>query len=135
MRRSEPEFQALGAQILYISAATPECAARYAHDLGLTAPVLLDPNRRVYRPYGVRESLRGSALSPAIWTAYVRLLATGRRFPGGGRPTESPLQMGADFIVGPDGRMVYAYCSAHSADRPDVSTLLAIVRSFAGGRR
>lgn len=132
MRRHELEFQALGAQILYISAATPERVAWYARDLGLTAPVLLDPERAVYREYGLQESLRGSALSPGVWTAYARLLARGRRFPGGGRPTESPLQMGADFIVGPDGRVVYAYCSAHSADRPDVSTLLAIVRSFAG---
>ena len=133
MRRYEPEFQALGAQVLYISAANPERASWYARDLGLTAPVLLDPERRVYREYGLRESLRGSALSPGVWMSYARLLASGRRFPGGGRPTENPLQMGADFIVGPDGRIVYAYCSAHSADRPDVSTLLAIVRSFAGG--
>ena len=133
MRRYEPEFQALGAQVLYISAANPERASWYARDLGLTAPVLLDPERRVYREYGLRESLRGSALSPGVWMSYARLLASGRRVPGGGRPTENPLQMGADFIVGPDGRIVYAYCSAHSADRPDVSTLLAIVRSFAGG--
>ena len=131
MRRYEPEFQALGAQVLYISAANPERASWYARDLGLTAPVLLDPERRVYREYGLRESLRGSALSPGVWMSYARLLASGRRFPGGGRPTESPLQMGADLIIGPDGRIVYAYCSAHSSDRPDVSTLLAIVRSFA----
>ncbi len=133
MRRYEPEFQALGAQILYISAANPERAAWYARDLALTAPVLLDPERAVYREYGLQESLRGSVLSPGVWSSYARLLASGRRFPGGGRPEENPLQMGADFIVGPDGRIVYAYCGTHSADRPDDSTLLAVVRSFASG--
>lgn len=132
MRRYEAEFQALGAQILCISAANAQRATWYARDLKLTAPVLLDPDRGVYRAYGLKESLRGSALSPSVWTSYARLLASGRRFPGGGRPEENPLQMGADFIVGPDGRIVYAYCGSHIADRPDVSTLLAIVRSFAG---
>ncbi len=134
MRRHEPEFQALGAQVLYISAANAKRAAWYARDLGLTAPVLLDPDRSVYRAYGLQESLRGSALSPGVWISYARLLAGGRRFPGGGRPQENPLQMGADFIVGSDGRIVYAYCGSHVADRPDVSTMLAVVRSFAARR-
>jgi len=44
------------------------------------------------------------------------------------RPTEDTLQLGGDFVVGRDGRLVYVYRSKGPADRPPVDDLIAAAR-------
>jgi hypothetical protein len=59
---------------------------------------------------------------PTTIRAYARLLRDGGRVR---RPTEDTLQLGGDFVVGRDGRLVYAYRSEGPADRPSVDELIS----------
>nr|MBA2625510.1 hypothetical protein [Acidimicrobiia bacterium] len=56
---------------------------------------------------------------------YGRLLRGGARPT---RPTEDTLQLGGDFVVGRDGRLVYAFRSTGPDDRPPVHDLVGAVR-------
>jgi hypothetical protein len=52
----------------------------------------------------------------------------GPRRPG---PGEDVLQLGGDFLLGSDGRVVFAYRGADRSDRPSVDELLRRLRALA----
>ncbi len=98
----------------------------YRGRLGLPYAVLTDEDRATYRAYGLRRGPVWRVWGPATWLAYAGHLRAGR-LPG--RPTEDTLQLGGDFVVGPDGRLVYAFRSTGPDDRPPVEALVAAVRA------
>lgn len=95
--------------------------------------LLRDPDRSAYRSFGLgRGSVR------RVWGVraarrYVELL-TRRRAAGSWwvrRPTEDTLQLGGDFVIGPDGTLVYAFWGEGPDDRPPVDEIIAATRSTA----
>ena len=94
----------------------------------LPFPVLVDPNRAAYRAYGIgRASIaRAWGIRPSV--AYLRLIGKGR-WRDLRRPTEDTLQLGGDFVIGPDGSLVYGFWSAGPDDRPPVDELIVASRS------
>ena len=96
----------------------------YRARLALPFPVLADESRSVYRAYGLG---RGSVRRVYGWRTlrrYWELLRAGRDLE---RPSEDTLQLGGDFVVGRDGRLVYAFRSKGPDDRPGVDDLIRVV--------
>ena len=89
-------------------------------------PLLLYPEREVYRIYGLKESWLRSWNMRTLWL-YVRLLLRGRKWRG---IQENSTQLGGDFIVGADGIVRLAHPSKEAADRPAVPELLAHPRKL-----
>lgn len=55
--RMYKDFQAAGADVLVILGDTPDRARRYAESLHTPFPVLADPDRDVYRRFGLEKAL------------------------------------------------------------------------------
>lgn len=90
----------------------------------LPFPVLVDLDRHAYAAWGcTRAPWWVIWLDPRVWRAYAKLLLSGEKIRGAGRDTG---QMGGDFVVGPDHRLVYAR-PQRVDDRPPVGKLLRIV--------
>lgn len=89
-------------------------------------PLLLDPEREVYRTCGLQESwLRSWNLRTL--GLYVRLLLKGRKWRGIlGKST----QLGGDFVVDADGALQLVYPSREATDRPPVAELLALLHKL-----
>lgn len=90
--------------------------------------VVADPERNLYRRFGVEASPR-SMLDPRAWPAALRALATrASRNPvagvGGGA-----LGLPADFLFGGDGRIVAAKYGEHADDQWSVDEILSLARS------
>lgn len=100
----------------------------YRSRLGLPYVVLADEARTSYRDYGLGRGPWWRVWGLATLRAYARLLRRGGRLR---RPAEDTLQLGGDFVVGPDGRLAYAYRSRSPADRPRVDDVIAAVRGHA----
>lgn len=84
-------------------------------------PVLVDRDRRSYDGWGLRRaSFSDIWLDPNLYKQYARLLLSGERLRTRGR---DPRQLGGDFVVGPDGRLVYARPQERD-DRPPVGELV-----------
>ncbi len=85
-------------------------------------PVIVDLDRLAYRAWGLRRANPARIyLDPAVWRAYGRLLrGGGERLRPAGRDT---LQLGGDFVVGSDGRLVYSR-PQRADDRPPVGALV-----------
>ncbi len=94
--------------------------------------ILLDPDRSAYRSFGLG---RGSVRRVYGWRAIGRYVALFR----GGRlrdlrpATEDTLQLGGDFVIGPDGILVWGHWGEGPDDRPSVDDLVAAVRRAASG--
>ena len=94
----------------------------YRSRLALPYSVLADESRVAYRAYGLGRGPWWRVWGPATVRAYARLLRRGARLH---RPTEDTLQLGGDFVVGLDGRLVYAFRANGPAERPPVDELVA----------
>ena len=100
-------------------------------DLAVDFPVLVDQDRAAYRAWGLTGGSRRRVwLDARVWLAYARLLAGGERLRGFGQDT---LQLGGDFVVGRDGRIVYSRPQERD-DRPSVAVLMQALSEAAGPR-
>ncbi len=89
--------------------------------LDVPFPVLFDLERRAYEAWGLqRASFARIWLDPAVWKRYAQLLLEGERLRTAGR---DPRQLGGDFVIGPDGRVVYSRPQRRD-DRPPVGELV-----------
>lgn len=113
------------AVVVLVTFTRPRNVRGYRSLLGLPYPVLSDEERAAYRAYGLGRGPWWRVWGPSTVLAYVRLARKGARVR---RPTEDTLQLGGDFVVGRDGRIVYAHPSRSPADRPPVDDLVAAVR-------
>lgn len=104
----------------------PEHLAAYAATNNLPFPILVDPGRDTYRAFGLG---RGSVARVYGWRVARRYLEILRAdgLSGLARPTEDTLQLGGDFVIGPDGTLVYGFWGDGPDDRPSVDDLITAV--------
>ncbi|TNY37079.1 peroxiredoxin-like family protein [Thermomonospora catenispora] len=101
------------------------------HVAHLPFPVIADPDKRLYAEFGV-ESAKRSLLDPRAWrhivtavtTALVRRDRTPPPRPRGGR-----FGLPADFLIGPDGRVLAVKYGEHVYDQWSVEEILHLART------
>lgn len=88
--------------------------------------VVGDPDKRLYRQFGVESSWR-SVADPRAWSAEIRGLIARLRKPSlslhGG-----PLGLPADLLIAADGTVVASHYGTHADDQWSVDELLELVR-------
>jgi hypothetical protein len=88
--------------------------------------MLGDPERKVYRAYGLKSSwLR--TWNPIVGWDYLRLLLSGQRVRG---IEADPNQLGGDFIVDSKGVLRLAYRSRVATDFPPLVDLLTLLSNL-----
>jgi peroxiredoxin len=108
-------------QVAVVTFADPGLLDAYRRHLDLPFPVVSDPTRAAYQALGLE---RGSAR--AVWNLgtmrlYARLLREGGRVR---RPTEDTRQLGGDFVIDAEGRLVAAFRPPSPDTRPSVEQLI-----------
>ena len=103
--------------------------ADYVDHHALPFPVLTDPDRSTYHAFGLERGTRRRVWGWRSARAYFEII---RRDGFGGLrlPEEDPLQLGGDFVIGPDGTIAYAFRGEGPDDRPGVDVLVAAVRDL-----
>lgn len=117
------EFSALNTHIAVISFSRPDQARLWLHETNAPFALLLDPQRRAYRAYGLEYSLRRS-WGLNVVRRYGQLLMQGRKWRG---IQGDSGQLGGDFIVDSDGVVRFGYRSRDPTDRPPAANLLAFL--------
>ena len=113
-------------EVALITFTSVEKLTAYVADKNLPFPVVLDRDRSSYRSYGLGRGTVRRVWSPKALKKYVEIL----RKDGLGalsRTDEDTLQLGGDFVVGPDGTLVYGFWGEGPDDRPTVDELVAAV--------
>ena len=128
MAASRERFRAAGAGTLVVCQAKPTVLAMFLRNQPPPVPFVCDPDRAAYRAFGLEETTWLSFFRLSVLWGYVKLMARGGRLR---RPYEGEnvLQLGGDFVLDCDGRVVFAYRSRFATDRPTVAALLAALRT------
>jgi AhpC/TSA antioxidant enzyme len=101
--------------VLVITQSQPKTVATAATGL----PIVCDPDRAAYRYFGLDRGRWSMFFRWNVLSRYLSLIFSGWR-PRAGEAGEDMLQLGGDFIVSADRRLVFAHRSTDPADRPDV---------------
>lgn len=125
--RSLPELAADGIAVLAVVQAKPAVLRPFLARRPYPFPVVSDPDRTAYRAFGLGRVGWGHFLRPDVLFGYLRHLATGRRVrkPAVG---EDVRQLGGDFLVSRNLRLVYAHPSRAATDRPTLAAIRAAAR-------
>ena len=121
------EISKTNAEVVLVAYDRPSTlAAKLMAGLDMTFVLLLDPEKESYRHWGLgRTTLSRSVLSPTLTWRYIRILLRGERFLGF---APDMLQLGADFVVDPGGRIEFAHVMRNAGDRAEVRILLDALR-------
>jgi len=123
----QDEMKRLNVTVLVVSFSSITVAARaWLQETCPSFTMLLDPERKVYRAYGLKSSLLRTINASAAWD-YISLLLSGQRVRG---IEADPYQLGGDFIVDTKGVLRLAYRSRVATDFPPVADLLAILSNL-----
>ncbi len=117
------------AEIVVVTFADPARLSAHRDHLGVPFTVVTDPTLALYRLLGAGRGSRRQVWSPGTLRMYLRLLRAGRRLR---RPTEDVSQLGADVVIGRDGRLRYRALPASPDARPPVAELVDAVAALAG---
>ncbi|MGH2947156.1 MAG: peroxiredoxin-like family protein [Solirubrobacteraceae bacterium] len=119
------DIRAAGIREVAVFHSTAEDLRSYQPELPF--PVVADPEKRLYREFGVGSSLRALA-DPRAWVPAVRGI---RRKPDplSGDHRTGHLGRPADFLLASDGRVLARKYGAHAYDQWTVDELLGLAAS------
>jgi peroxiredoxin len=100
----------------------------YRGRLRLPFTVVTDETQQIYRTYGLGKGPWWKVWGVGTIKRYFDLLThEGYQVGDLKRPSEDTLQLGGDFVVGLDGRLVYVFRSKNVDDRPPIDDLIRAV--------
>ncbi|MGW6548079.1 peroxiredoxin-like family protein [Streptomyces massasporeus] len=131
--RRHAEIEAAGVREVVVFHSSAEELLRHTADLPFA--VVADPGKRLYAEFGV-ESAPRALLSPRAWGPIVGAVLSGawevlrgrERLPATRQPG-GRLGLPADFLIGPDGRVLAAKYGEHVNDQWPVDELLRLASS------
>jgi peroxiredoxin len=104
-----------------------ERLAAHRRHLGLTTPVVADPDRLLYRSIGADRGRLRDVWSPGTISSYATLIRRGRRLR---RPTEDTRQLGADLVVDRSGTIRAVWLPSGPDHRPTPDQIVDAVRAI-----
>jgi hypothetical protein len=101
----------------------------YRGRMRLPFTVVTDETEQIYKTYGLGKGPWWKVYGIGTIKRYFALLTQeGYQVGDLKRPSEDTLQLGGDFVVGPDGRLTYVFRSKGADDRPEISELIQAVQ-------
>lgn len=110
------------ATIVVVTFAAPERLDAHRDHLAIPFTIVTDVDRRLYRLLGAERGSNRQIWSFGTLRMYAGLLLRGRHLR---KPTEDIHQLGADAVIGRDGRLRYLSLPSTPDARPPVSDLIA----------
>ncbi|MGW7244169.1 peroxiredoxin-like family protein [Streptomyces sp. NPDC054804] len=133
--RRHQEIADAGVREVVVFHSPPEELRPHTGDLPFA--VLADPDKRLYREFGVEQSPR-ALLDPRAWGPIVRAVVSGAWHVVRGRehlPSNSPhggrLGLPADFLIAPGGQVLATKYGEHAYDQWSVDELLELAARVA----
>lgn len=125
----QSELESLGVGIVGVSMSPAHGLGLYLTGKSWNFPILADPERKAYAAFGLGRTTWGRILRLSVIAKYMKQIWNGgkvRRVLDG----EDALQLGGDFLVGTDRRILWAHRGEDPTDRPTVQEILRIVRQI-----
>jgi peroxiredoxin len=119
-------IRAAGAEVLAVSMRKPEFLGEFLKHAKWSIPMACDPDRAAYRLFGLERTTWTSYLRPGVIGGYMGLMVRGW-MPGIPAKGEDVHQLGGDFILDRDGRLIYAFRSPDPSRSAPIVDLLNLL--------
>uniref|UniRef100_A0A4W6ES13 Selenoprotein L n=1 Tax=Lates calcarifer TaxID=8187 RepID=A0A4W6ES13_LATCA len=127
LQASQTVLEARSLQVLVVSFGSFEGAQLWLEQTGCTFDMLLDPQRKVYRSFGLGSSY-AKVMKFGCLLQYSEYGAVNRDFPDfPPRLLEDIYQMGGDFLLDEAGKVLLSHPCKNPLDRPTVKDFLRVV--------
>jgi hypothetical protein len=127
LREAEPEIDSLGARVVGVATGA-DYQARSLMEGGVPFPLLLDPQRNLYRALGIEHIRWHRWLRPGTWVRYLGAARQARQ----GRLTGDLRQAPGVAIIDTERRVRYLHRGTTLGDYPPLPDVLAALRAIAG---
>ena len=127
LHRSKAQFENNGFQIILVGLGTPDRAEAFKKQFSLSFPIICDPDKKLYKTFGIGRVSFLSMASPAFLLKGFKTLSRGQPL---GIPKDDVLQMPGVFLIDTSGNIRYAHYSKDPSDNPSIGTLLALKDVF-----
>jgi len=122
LRHAATRLAQLDVQPLVVTFESESATVEYAKETELPWPLLIDPDRHLYRAYGMGRARLRHLWGLGTMRAYWREARQGR-FPR--IPRADVVQQGGNVLIDPGGIVRFHHIGRGPADRPSVRVILA----------
>ncbi|KAI1895704.1 hypothetical protein AGOR_G00108980 [Albula goreensis] len=120
-------LDAQSVRVLVISFGSQEGAQYWLQDTDCKYDMLLDPERKIYSWFGLGTSVT-KVLSFENMLLYSEYIISNHTFPQAPAFIKDDMfQLGGDFVLDEDGRVIFSHCCKSPVDRPVVSEMLTSI--------
>jgi peroxiredoxin len=120
------QFREAGADVVAVFQYRADPTFHFCRKRGVPFDCLGDPEREGYHAVGLERGGAREYIGPQLVKGFVRAARHGA-LPG--KPEGDVAQRPGTFVVGTDGRVLYAHYNKDSADNPDTAELLRVVQA------
>lgn len=120
---ARPQLEAAGVKPVGVGAAA-DYQARHLMDHGISYPLLLDPEHRLYEALQVRHIHWWKLLLPTTWWRYIKAARRARQ----GRITDHPLQAPGFVLIDRDRTVRFLHRGQTLGDYPTIAEVLDAAR-------
>jgi peroxiredoxin len=118
-------------QLVAVSFTPPSRVAAFLAAHPLPFPAVSDPQRKAYEMLSLGKTSWAKMLGLGVGFRFLKLMLKGWALEKP-EPGEDLLQLGGDFVLDGDGRLVFAHRSQEPTDRPTIKALLEAVKRANG---
>ncbi len=118
-----PRFDLAGVTVVAVTDSEPPVAQDFVPRNHLLFPVICDPDHELFRAFNVGGDQALAGTLRALAGGGVRRAFRALRH-GHGPVERKQLKLPAEFVVAPDGRLLYTHYGRSMTDVPDVDALL-----------
>ena len=126
MRRNKKKFEKAGAQVVLVGMGTPSESAQFAAKFNVPFPIVVDPQKKLYRKFELKQMSTLGFFSPSVALKGVAAIVGGH---GIGMPRGNARQLPGVFIINTAGQIIFSHFSSSPADHPDAETIIAALNS------
>jgi hypothetical protein len=119
------ELKRMNTEVIAVSFESSENAEKYLKDTNLRWPLVFDEKKVLYHYFGMGKGSFREIWGYRTWVAYFHELLQGR-FPQ--KSNGDIYQQGGDIVLDPDNVIRFVHVGAGPADRPEIETLLQLIK-------
>jgi hypothetical protein len=127
------QIEEMGAKVLVVSFARPDKVAAFLEKHPQPFPVVCDPTLTAYRELQMKRTTWLTFFRPDVTARFLKMMVHGQKL-AKPDPADDLLQLGGDFALASDRRLIYSHPSVEATDRPTNDDLLSALRSANASR-
>ena len=129
LRREQDGLKKAGIDVVLVSSGTPAQAEVFRHDYEVPFTIICDPNRVLFKKYGLRDMDRRDYYSPFMLLKVVKIMFEGYGYKSG---QGSSSQLGGVSIIDTGGKVRFVHIAANAADHPSPQEIIQAAATLNG---